>query len=199
MNIEELFKLNKPKHTPNIPMVPGPPAISTSAGASASNFGHQDMYAAQQAGTDPRVILAFLNANPDKLSQDNKPGAGGVYDIISQQAVAAQTADKIAESNSKLAEQRAKEIQRQEQLRREAEARQVERLKQMEIGARTEAANKARADLQSKFQISSASKSPQTSGTQAFKRRQLQVNPMTYNALTAGIQNQGTLPGVINV
>ena len=133
------------------------------------------------------------------MSQDNKPGAGGVYDIISQQAVAAQTADKIAESNSKLAEQRAKEIQRQEQLRREAEARQVERLKQMEIGARTEAANKARADLQSKFQISSASKSPQTSGTQAFKRRQLQVNPMTYNALTAGIQNQGTLPGVINV
>ncbi len=166
--------------------------ISTSAGASKTNFGHMDMYAAQQAGTDPRDLLAFLNANPNTLSQDNRPGAGGVYDMVAQQAT-------VAQENKKFADQRAQEIQRQERLQREAEARQVERLYQMEIGARTEAANKARAGLQSKFQISSASKAPQTAGTQAFKRRQLQVNPMTYNSLTAVTQNQGTLPGVINV
>ena len=168
--------------------------INTSAGVSNTNFGHMDMYASQQAGTDPRDVLAFLNANPNLLSQDNRPGAaGGVYDIVSQQATEAQTADKLAA-------QRAQEIQRQEQLQREAEARQVERLRQMEIGARTQAANKARAGLQSRFQISYASKSPQTAGTQAFKRRQLQVNPVSsYNSVAAGRQNKGTVPGVINV
>ena len=167
-------------------------AISTAAGASKTNFGHMDMYASNQAGTDPRDVLAFLNANPNTLSQDNRPGAGGVYDMIANQATAAQAAETAAA-------QRAEEIARQEQLQREAEARQAERLKQMEISARTEAANKARAGLQSKFQISSSSKSPETAGTQGFKRRQLQVNPTAYNALAAGSPKQTTLPGVINV
>ena len=87
------------------------------------------------------------------------------------------------------------ELQRQ----REAEQRQMERLKQMEIGQRTQAANTARAGLESKFQISSGSKSPKTAGTQGFKRRQLQVNPTAYKAIAAGSAQQAQLPGVINV
>lgn len=167
-------------------------AISTSAGASSTKFGHADMYSAQLSGQDPREVLAFLTANPNKLSQDNRPGAGGVYDLIAQQAVNAQAAEDAAA-------QLAAEIKKQEQMQREAEARQSERLRQMEISARTEAANKARAGLQSKFQISSSSKSPETAGTQGFKRRQMQVNPTAYNALAAGALKQTTLPGVINV
>jgi len=87
------------------------------------------------------------------------------------------------------------ELQRQ----REAEQRQMERLRQMEIGQRTQAANTARAGLESKFQISSGSKSPKTAGTQGFKRRQLQVNPTAYKAIAAGSAQQAPLPGVINV
>ncbi len=82
---------------------------------------------------------------------------------------------------------------------REAERQQIERLKQMEIGQRTQAANTARAGLESKFQISSGSKSPQTAGTQGFKRRKLQVNPTAYKSIAAGSAQQAPLPGVINV
>ena len=81
----------------------------------------------------------------------------------------------------------------------EAEQRQMERLKQMEIGQRTQAANTARAGLESKFQISSGSKSPKTAGTQGFKRRQLQVNPTAYKALASGSSQQAPKSGVINV
>ena len=87
------------------------------------------------------------------------------------------------------------ELQRQ----LEAEQRQMERLKQMEIGQRTQAANTARAGLESKFQISSGSQSPKTAGTQGFKRRQLQVNPTAYKSIAAGSAQQAPLPGVINV
>ena len=83
---------------------------------------------------------------------------------------------------------------------REAEARQVERLRQMEIGQRTQAANTARAGLESKFQISSGSRSPETAGTQGFKRRKLQVNPASYNAVSSGLSSSTTsMPGVLNV
>ena len=90
------------------------------------------------------------------------------------------------------------EIQRQEKLQREAEEKQAENLRQMEIGARTEAANRSRAGMQSRFQINSGSNSPQTAGTQGFKRRQLQVNPRAYSALATGAPNRSTLPGAIN-
>ena len=181
-----------------------PNLVGMTAAQGESMFGHMDMYAAQQAGDDPRDVLAFLNANLDKLGGNNAPGGGGVYDLVQQQATTlTKTEEANALRNEEIARQegiRQAEIRRQEQLQREAETRQVERLKQMEIGARTQAANKARAGLQSRFQISSASKSPQTAGTQGFKRRQLQVNPVSsYNSVAAGRQNKGTIPGVINV
>jgi len=97
------------------------------------------------------------------------------------------------------------EIQRQQEAEQrqiatqlEAEQRQKDRLKQMEIGQRTQAANVARAGLESKFQISSSSKLPKTSGTQGFKRRQLQVNPTAYKALASGSSKQASSSGVLN-
>ena len=120
---------------------PNLPGMTAAQGQ--SMFGHMDMYAAQQSGEDPREVLAFLNANLNTLGGSNAPGGGGVYDMIAQQATAAQLADNAAAQRAQEAAQRAQEIARQEQLQREAEARQAERLKQMEISARTEAANKA--------------------------------------------------------
>jgi hypothetical protein len=168
-----------------------------------SMFGHMDMYAAQQAGEDPRKVLAFLNANLNTLGPNNAPGGGGVYDIVAQQASAIQAAETAAAQRAqeikRLEEKRAQEIARQEQLQLEAEARQAERLRQMEIGARTQAANKARAGLQSSLQIKSQSKAPGTGGTQGFKRRKLQVNPTAYSAVAAGAPTTSTAPGVLNV
>ena len=169
---------------------PNLPGMTAAQGQ--SMFGHMDMYAAQQAGEDPREVLAFLNANLNTLGGNNAPGGGGVYDMISRQATAAQAAETAAA-------RREAEIRRQEQLQREAEARQAERLRQMEISSRTQAANKARAGLQSSMQIRSQSNAPGTSGTQGFKRRKLQVNPTSYSAVATGAPTTSTSSGVLNV
>ena len=116
-----------------------------------------------------------------------------------QAATARQEQQRQAES-ARQAELQRQQQARQEQLQREAEARQVETLRQMEIGQRTQAANTARAGLESKFQIGSSSKAPQTAGTQGFKRRKLQVNPTAYNAISYGSSaSKEPTSGVLNV
>ena len=119
--------------------------------------------------------------------------------------LAAQAAQQASEQRFQR-EQQEKQAQlqleaeaRQTALQREAEVRQAERLKEMEIGQRTQAANTARAGLQSQFQISSGSKSNKTAGTQGFKRRKLQVNPATYNAVSSSSPSSTSKPGVLNV
>jgi hypothetical protein len=163
--------------------------MNTSYGAS-NKFGHADYYGNLAAGMSNQAILDWINSNQGQL---NSKRFQGPDELVSQIAAAAGAEQQAAE----MAAQRQQEIQKQEQLQREAEARQAERLRQMEISSRTQAANKARAGLESSFQIRSNSKSPQTSGTQGFKRRKLQVNPTAYSALAAGPQS--TSPGVINV
>ena len=122
--------------------------------------------------------------------------AGLSYDEMRKQAAAegVQFQSGAQEVFSQYDAQQA-ELQRQ----REAERQQIERLRQMEIGQRTQAANTARAGLESKFQISSSSKSPQTAGTQGFKRRKLQVNPAAYNAISSGTAAPAPTSGVLNV
>ena len=160
-------------------------AISTEYGQSTEFFGHQDYYKALEKQLTNLQIKKYLDANMGKLRGVNVPGsATGVYELASRGAGQEQ------------------ELMRQEQelmRQREAEQREMERLKQMEIGQRTQAANTARAGFQSKFQIGSSSKSPQTAGTQGFKRRQLQVNPTAYKALSSGASSPATSPGVLNV
>ena len=153
-------------------------AISTEYGLSTEFFGHKDYYKALEKQLTNRQIKKYLDTNMGKLRGVNVPGnAAGVYELAARGA------------------EQEQELMRQ----REAEQREMERLKQMEIGQRTQAANTARAGLQSKFQIGSSSKSPQTAGTQGFKRRQLQVNPTAYKSLSSGASSTATSPGVLNV
>jgi len=164
-------------------------SINTSYGQS-NLFGHMDYYMNRAAGKSDREIMQWINANPSKLSV-NRFGPGELVQQISSGAT--NEANRAADSAA-----RAAEIDRAETLQREAEAREVERLKQMEISKRVQAANAARAGMQSSLQIKSGSKEPSTSGTQGFKRRKLQVNPNVYSALIPVGQQQTTLPGVIN-
>ena len=170
--------------------------MDTSQGQS-NLFGHADYYANLAAGKSNQEILNWVNANKGQL-HSNRFGAN---ELFSQILSGAQQEQQAANRQQEIARQEAArqaEIARQEQLQREAEARQAERLKQMEIGARTQAANTSRAGLQSRFQINSGTQSQKTSGTQGFKRRQLQVNPSAYSALASGAPKQSTLPGVLN-
>ena len=155
-------------------------ALATSPEAGKMYFGGADYSAALSAGRTNTEIFDWINSNMSKLSPGarNQPGGGDLYDQIQASAL------------------REKEVARQEEIQRQAAAAQAERLRQMEISARTQAANTARAGLQSNLQIKSQSKSPQTSGTQGFKRRSLQVNPTAYSAIAA---TPSTSPGVINV
>jgi hypothetical protein len=164
--------------------------MNTSYGQS-NLFGHQDYYRALASGQSNAQILAYIQSNPDQL-HGNRYGPG---ELVSQITAAAGQEQAAAQA----ARQRALEIQRQEQLQREAEERQAERLRQMEISERTQAANKARAGLESSFQIRSKSKESNTGGTQGFKRRKLQVNPNAYSAIATGASKDSTSSGVINV
>ena len=140
----------------------------------------------------PPGILNWINSNQGRLHSDRFQGSN---ELVSQITAAAGAEQQAAAA----AARRQQEIQRQEQLQREAEERQAERLRQMEISERTQAANKARAGLESSFQIRSKSKESNTGGTQGFKRRKLQVNPAAYSAIATGAPKTSTLPGVINV
>ena len=194
--------------------------MNTSYGANPHYFGHADYYGNLGAGMSNQAILNWVNSNTGRLRPDRfKPG-----ELVSEISSAAQRerqqAAEVARRQQEAAARQA-EIQRQEELRqaeiarqeqlqrelqeaeaerqRQAEAAQAERLKQMEIGQRTQAANTSRAGMQSKFQINSGTQSQKTSGTQGFKRRQLQVNPSAYSSLASGAPKKSTLPGVINV
>ena len=148
----------------------GPLAPSRESGL--KYFGSADYSAAVKAGHTNLEIFNWINSNFSKFTPGagNQPGAGGLYDRIQSSA---QNEQSVAAQNR----QRELDIARAEQLQREAEARQLERQKQMEIGARTQAANTARAGLQSSMQIRSQPKSTKTAGTQGFKRRQNASKP----------------------
>ena len=169
-------------------------ALAPSAASGMRYFGGADYGAALNSGHTNLEIFNWINSNFSKLSpgKKNQPGGGGLYDQIQQRA---QSEQQVAAQN----QLRQQEIARQEALQQQAEAAQVEKLRQMEIGNRTQAANLSQSGLQSSLQIQSQSKSPQTSGTQAFRRRKLQVNPSAYSALAAGASKQSTLPGVLNI
>jgi len=65
-------------------------------------------------------------------------------------------------------------------------ADQQRRSDELATGQRTYQQNEARASQMGALQIAGSSETPRTGGTQGFKRRKLQINPVTANAL-AGI------------
>jgi len=70
-----------------------------------------------------------------------------------------------------------------EQKFRDQESKNAEQLKQLTINQNTFQQNQSRAGMSAALQIGGASQTPRTGGTQGFKRRQLQINPATSNAL----------------
>ncbi len=167
---------------------PNYPGMTAERGA--STFGGADYAAALASGKSNQEILNWVNSNFSKFSQGpkNQPGGGGLYD-----AIAAGASQESQAAQQRAATQRSFNMQIQQQ--QQQERAQAARLKQLEISERVKAANTARSNMQSQFQIKSSSKSPNTSGTQGFKRRQMQINPTSYNAISAGAQPLG----VINV
>ena len=156
-------------------------------------------YASRLNAANNQIAAQKAAATQRQVEAQQRQDAAARQEQQRQAEIARQEQQRQAEIARQ--EQLQRELQaRQEQLQREAEARQAERLKQMEIGQRTQAANTARSGLESKFQIVSGSKSPQTAGTQGFKRRKLQVNPASYNAISSGLSSSTTsMPGVLNV
>lgn len=69
------------------------------------------------------------------------------------------------------------------------------------LGQRTSLLNLARSGQMGALQIGGASETPRTGGTQGFKRRKLQINPVTANALSGilGGTSAATQTNVLNV
>lgn len=69
------------------------------------------------------------------------------------------------------------------------------------LGQRTSLLNQARSGQMGALQIGGASETPRTGGTQGFKRRKLQINPVTANALSGilGGTSAATPTNVLNV
>ena len=69
------------------------------------------------------------------------------------------------------------------------------------LGQRTSLLNLARSGQMGALQIGGASETPRTGGTQGFKRRKLQINPVTANALSGilGGTSAATPTNVLNV
>mgnify|MGYP003656991182 CR=1 FL=1 len=70
-----------------------------------------------------------------------------------------------------------------EQKFRDQESKNAEQLNQLTISQNTFQRNQSRAGMSAALQIGGASQTPRSGGTQGFKRRQLQINPATSNAL----------------
>ena len=84
---------------------------------------------------------------------------------------------------------------------RDQEKRNEEQLKQLQIGQSTFQQNQARSNRMGALQIAGASQTPRTGGTQGFKRRPLQINPVTANALSGilGGTKAATTTNTLNV
>ena len=72
-------------------------------------------------------------------------------------------------------------------------AEQTKRADELATGQRTYQQNQARSGQLGALQIGGGSQTPRTGGTQGFKRRKLQINPVTANALEGILgANKGT-------
>lgn len=111
--------------------------------------------------------------------------------------LAAEQAQRDQDFQTKLADQQASFNQ---QLQEQDKANK-EQLKQLQIGQSTFQQNQARSNRMGALQIAGASQTPRTGGTQGFKRRPLQINPVTANALAGilGGSKAATTTNTLNV
>ncbi len=86
-------------------------------------------------------------------------------------------------------------------LRIEQDTRLNKMAQDQKISESTFQANQARANQMGALQIAGSSETPRTGGTQGFKRRKLQINPVTANALEGilGGTNSNKTTNTLNV
>jgi hypothetical protein len=181
--------------------------FSTEFGQSAQRFGHADYNEALKGGGSNTDILNFLNKNQGLLSGGNAAGqAGGLYETVRTKAAeeAAAKRDYAAELAEMQRQQTAYlnnlQIQQNQRLDKIA-AEQKAASEELALGQRTSLLNQARSGQLGALQIGGAAETPRTGGTQGFKRRKLQVNPVTANALSGILGGTGaaTQTNVLNV
>ena len=181
--------------------------FSTEFGQNAQKFGHEDYEAALKGGGSNTDIFNFLDKNQGLLGGGNVAGqAGGLYETLKIKA-AEETAAK-PDFGAQLAEMQRQQtaylndlqIQQNQRLDQMA-AKQKAATEELALGQRTSLLNQARSGQMGALQIGGASETPRTGGTQGFKRRKLQINPVTANALSGilGGTSAATQTNVLNV
>ena len=182
--------------------------IKTHYGAS-NLFGHADYGAAIGEGISNKDILQFLNSDMSRLSQGlkNQPGGGGLYDEILAAAQQEQLRDtglqKYRADADRLAAEQARyindlQIQQNERMSQLA-AEQERKSRELASNQLTYQQNQSRSGQLGALQIAGSSETPRTGGTQGFKRRKLQINPVTANALSDTLGGPSTTTKKTNV
>ena len=132
--------------------------------------------------------------------------------IDNSAAQAAQFASQLAQMQQNYQSQIAAQAAQQQRYLNDLRIQQDTRMNQMaaeqkaaaeklEVGQRTYQQNQARASQLGALQIAGSSETPRTGGTQGFKRRKLQINPVTANALEGilGGSKAATTTNTLNV
>ena len=180
--------------------------FSTEYGERTDRFGRADYNEASKRGSDTD-IFNFLNKNQGILAAHNSAGqAGGLYETLKAAAAreeaakpdfGAQLAKIQQEQTAYLNNLQVQQNQRLDKMAAEQKAAAEE----LALGQRTSLLNQARSGQMGALQIGGASQTPRTGGTQGFKRRKLQINPVTANALSGilGGTSAATQTNVLNV
>ena len=150
--------------------------------ATMANAGVQAVRAASAAG------LSY-----DEMRQ--QAAAEGVQFMSGAQEIFAQARD--ADYQNKLAEMQ----QKQNAYLKQLQIQQKSRADELEANQLTYHINQARSGKTGALHIGGSNKTPRTSGTQGFKRRKLQINPVTANALSSilGGTKSATTTNTLNV
>jgi hypothetical protein len=167
-----------------------------------SNYGIEDEYRYMQskgfvgAGNAPVAPAPAPAPTPAPTSAPAPQTPTNPYQaqIDAASAQAAQFATILSQMQQGYASRAASDSQAQQQaidsLRNQQDARysqlatmQREATAKLEQGQRTYQQNQSRSGQVGALQIGGATETPRTGGTQGFKRRKLQINPVTANAL----------------
>ncbi len=150
--------------------------------ATMANAGVQAVRAASAAG------LSY-----DEMRQ--QAAAEGVQFMGGAQEIFAQARE--SDYQNKLAEMQ----QQQNAYLKQLQIQQKSRADELEANQLTYYINQARSNKTGALHIGGSNKTPRTSGTQGFKRRKLQINPVTANALSSilGGTKSATTTNTLNV
>lgn len=150
--------------------------------ATMANAGIQAVRAASAAG------LSY-NEMRQQAAAEGVQFMGGAQEVFAQA--------RETDYQNQLAEMR----QQQNAYLQQLQIQQKRRSDELAAGQRTYQLNQARSGQTGALQIGGSGQTPRTSGTQGFKRRKLQINPVTANALEGilGGTKSATTTNTLNV